>query len=326
MAYTYVFANATQLATPQLDANFNAAGLLGTVPCTVSGTNTLVLTPLTTPIAPTPPLVLQPQLRVSGIAANTNTADTNANVAGGGLLKVYKDSASGPVALTGNEIVQNNYFVLTYDSTLNAGAGGWHLGGALVGGAPTGSAGGDLGGAYPNPTVVNINGVPLGTVTATAGHVLVGDGVDWESVAVSGDATLASTGALTVSKLGGLAIVAPTAWTPTDNSGAALSFSGVSASYSRLANMVFAGFSVTYPATADGSNASFAGLPIAVPNQTYATGPCAVWCSGGTIPIILHPTANGSTAAFLHHDTGAAVLNSDLTGLTVRGMLIYPVS
>ena len=42
--------------------------------------------------------------------------------------------------------------------------------------------------------------MPLGAdaTTATAGNILVADGTDFESVAVSGDATLAKTGALTV--------------------------------------------------------------------------------------------------------------------------------
>ncbi len=38
----------------------------------------------------------------------------------------------------------------------------------------------------------------VGTATATSGHLLVADGSDWDNVAMSGDATLANTGALTI--------------------------------------------------------------------------------------------------------------------------------
>lgn len=335
MSYSYTFANVTSFTTPQLDTVLNQAGLLGTIPCSVTGTNALTLTPLTAPTAGTPPLAYQPQLRISGVALNSNTTAVSANVVGLGALNVYKDGSAGPVALTGGEIVAGNYFALAYDATLNANTGGWHLINSLtIGAAPSGAAGGDLGGSYPNPSVLKINGVPLGATTSTAGNILVGQGANWLTKTLSGDATLAATGAITVTKTNGtaltgastMAFVAPAAWTPTDNSGAALTFSGVSATYTRHGNIIFAGFSITYPSTADTSPASIAGLPVAVPNQTYAQGPAAVWCSGGSIAIILRPTINTSTAAFLNQATAAAVTNADLSGLTVRGMLIYPAS
>jgi len=129
MPLPYLFAAATAATGAQLDANFQAVGLIGAQPVTVAGTNSLVMTLATDTVTVSSYSEL---LSFAMIATATNTGAVVAQAGALPSLPVYKDTPTGPVLLTGGEIVTNNLFGLTYDAALNAGGGGFHLSRAAV--------------------------------------------------------------------------------------------------------------------------------------------------------------------------------------------------
>lgn len=138
----------------------------------------------------------------------------------------------------------------------------------------------------------------------------------------SGDISGTFPGPITVTGIEGNG-AGQTSWTPTDASGAGLVFTGVSATATRLGNLVFASATLTYPVTADGTAALIAGLPFPAANHAYAAVPSIILPNGGTITLVIAPVANTNTGKIWRPDTGAAVPNSALSGLTISFILTY---
>lgn len=146
------------------DTQFAALAVCTIIPCQVTGTNALTLTPLIN--TPTP--VYMELSAFSTIAAETNTGAVAALVGGLASLPVYKDTVSGPAALTGGEITIGNVVVLYYDALLNSGNGGFHLGGGS-GGSGSGGATGPTGatGPFGATGATGPSGGPTGATGAT---------------------------------------------------------------------------------------------------------------------------------------------------------------
>ena len=61
-------------------------------------------------------------------------------------------------------------------------------------------------------------------------------------------------------------------WTPVDNSGASLTFTGVDANYVKIGKVVYLRWELKYPSTADASAASIGGLPFSVAASGHSAG------------------------------------------------------
>jgi hypothetical protein len=201
MPLPFIFANATTVTTPQLDADFAALGAFVAIPCTVTGTNALTLGPVGN--APTVAAYVN-YMPFSAVAVATNTGATTARLGSLAALSVYKDSPAGPVALAGSEIIIGNLITLIYDAALNAGAGGFHLQTGPAGGTGTFLllTGGTLTGPLAGSTAAftgKLSGasIQIGTGTPITRQISTTASLTWSVVAAgaSQDQTIAVVGA-----------------------------------------------------------------------------------------------------------------------------------
>jgi hypothetical protein len=114
-------------------------------------------------------------------------------------------------------------------------------------------------------------------------------------------------------------------WTPVDSSGSGLTFTGVSAYYTKIGDMVFATFALVFPATSSSANNVIGGLPF-----TSATGTAMnafnvsyTSYSPGVMSLI---DSNAITFTLYDTTTTNAINNTALLSKLVRGTCIYKVA
>jgi hypothetical protein len=112
-------------------------------------------------------------------------------------------------------------------------------------------------------------------------------------------------------------------WTPTDASGAGLTFTTPEGVYEKIGRQVRAAFFLQYPATADGTNSLVGGLPFSVANANAQYQGFLGLAAEATAKTIV-PTI-GSTSFFFITNTAGGITNATLSTDYFSGTLLYNV-
>tara|TARA_R110002126_G_scaffold291636_2_gene454656 strand:- start:444 stop:1043 length:600 start_codon:yes stop_codon:yes gene_type:complete len=144
-------------------------------------------------------------------------------------------------------------------------------------------------------------------ITLTTGNVIVasGQGIDFSAVVHSGS----SSKLLNDYEIGN--------WTPTDGSGASLSFSSANGKYTKIGRAVFVEFRVTYPSTVSASNAVIAGLPFTNNNNDRDNVPVNILSSGAAVSGMFNQ--GGADFGISTIGTFTSITNATLSTITLRG-------
>jgi hypothetical protein len=108
-------------------------------------------------------------------------------------------------------------------------------------------------------------------------------------------------------------------WTPTDNSGAGLSFTVNGATYVKVGQLVTAWCQINYPSTASTNGASITGLPFTVAGQDIYGGFTRYSTYGYVYPTLGASGVSGS----LYTTGGSQIQNTNLSTKRVDFTYVY---
>jgi hypothetical protein len=114
-------------------------------------------------------------------------------------------------------------------------------------------------------------------------------------------------------------------WTPTDASGAVLTFTSNGGNYTKIGRQVITYFNVTFPSTASTAQITIGGLPFAAASSPNVNNPGGGGFTYQTASISNVTFAIGATASQFNFWTlaGAAVNNVSASTFTLRGYFTY---
>jgi hypothetical protein len=107
-------------------------------------------------------------------------------------------------------------------------------------------------------------------------------------------------------------------WTPTDGSGAGLTFSTAAGYYTKIGRVVQFSIQVVYPSTADTTPAKIGSFPFVFANDNAARGNSVPSYSTSSLVIgLLNDTGGATAARFYVANGGGNVINVNLSGATI---------
>jgi hypothetical protein len=121
-------------------------------------------------------------------------------------------------------------------------------------------------------------------------------------------------------------------WTPVDRSGASLSFTAVAGTYTRVGRTVIAQCTLTYPSTANASDASFS-LPLAMTTANTNFGGATIGSAGALVKNNVSALiktgatpATDSRIALITYNGAGTVTNANMSLVTIVVSVMYNVA